>query len=343
MKKNYNFKRRKLILPEYGRHVQEMVDSLLEIRDKRVRTRQAKALIAIMGDMNPTLRDTADFHHKLWDHLYIMSDFKLDVDSPYARPTQQELTGKPSPMRYPQRFIRYRHYGRYVPLMLERLKGCRDKARVDETVRNLMCYMRASSYEYNRKHPDNNIIVKDIHKMTSDAIVLDDNALKNLKSNYRQPFSARLQNAATADLLPLMEPSGQSSQNGGRNRKKNNNGGGNRKKNNNNRKWQQGQQTAQEGNAQSSQQQNNRRRNNNNNNGSRGNGQQRRQNNNAGVANVNANGSSSPRQQNWQRGKTWHNNNRNNASSSSGGQQQGQRRQQNRQQRNRQQGDTRQR
>lgn len=83
MQKNYNYKRRKLFLPEYGRHIHEMVDSLMQIEDRRERNRQARAVIAVMGNLNPLLRDTADFTHKLWDHLFIMSDFQLDVDSPY--------------------------------------------------------------------------------------------------------------------------------------------------------------------------------------------------------------------------------------------------------------------
>ena len=86
MRHNYNYTRRKLYLPEYGRHIHEMVDSLLLIEDRAERTRQAKAVIAVMGNLNPLLRDTADFTHKLWDHLFIMSDFQLDVDSPYPQP-----------------------------------------------------------------------------------------------------------------------------------------------------------------------------------------------------------------------------------------------------------------
>ena len=74
MQKNYNYKRRKLFLPEYGRHIHEMVDSLMQIEDRRERNRQARAVIAVMGNLNPLLRDTADFTHKLWDHLFIMSD-----------------------------------------------------------------------------------------------------------------------------------------------------------------------------------------------------------------------------------------------------------------------------
>ena len=98
MKKNYNYTRRKLYLPEYGRHIQEMIDSLQLIEDRRERNRQARAVIAVMGNLNPLLRDTADFTHKLWDHLFIMSDFQLDVDSPYPQPSRQELTITPRRM-----------------------------------------------------------------------------------------------------------------------------------------------------------------------------------------------------------------------------------------------------
>ena len=118
MKKNYNYTRCKLFLPEYGRHIHEMVASLLEIEDRRERTRQAKAVIAVMGNLNPLLRDTADFTHKLWDHLFIMSDFQLDVDSPYPRPSRQDLTVAPRRMPYSQRRILFKHYGKYVGEMI---------------------------------------------------------------------------------------------------------------------------------------------------------------------------------------------------------------------------------
>ena len=123
MKKNYNYKRRKLYLPEYGRHIQEMVDSLLQIDDRRERNRQARAVIAVMGNLNPLLRDTADFTHKLWDHLFIMSDFQLDVDSPYPRPSRQELTVTPRRMPYSQDRIALKHYGKYVGRMIRTLAG----------------------------------------------------------------------------------------------------------------------------------------------------------------------------------------------------------------------------
>ncbi len=193
MRKNYNYTRRKLLLPEYGRHIQEMIDSLSAIEDRRERNRQARAVIAVMGNLNPLLRDTADFTHKLWDHLFIMSDFQLDVDSPYPRPTRQELTASPRPLAYSQGRIAHKHYGKYVERMLRALAAEHDPQRVAQTVDNIARYMRSKSYEYNQEHPNNEVIVKDIKRMSGGAIEIDEVALNNLRSDYKQHFSARPQ------------------------------------------------------------------------------------------------------------------------------------------------------
>jgi hypothetical protein len=193
MRKNYNYTRRKLLLPEYGRHIQEMIDSLSAIEDRRERNRQARAVIAVMGNLNPLLRDTADFTHKLWDHLFIMSDFQLDVDSPYPRPTRQELTASPRPLAYSQGRIAHKHYGKYVERMLRALATEHDPQRVAQTVDNIARYMRSKSYEYNQEHPNNEVIVKDIKRMSGGAIEIDEVALNNLRSDYKQHFSARPQ------------------------------------------------------------------------------------------------------------------------------------------------------
>ena len=193
MKKNYNYTRRKLYLPEYGRHIQEMIDSLQLIEDRRERNRQARAVIAVMGNLNPLLRDTADFTHKLWDHLFIMSDFQLDVDSPYPQPTRQELTIAPRRMAYSQGRIAFKHYGKYVERMIGSLAGDKDRREVSRTVDNLARYMRSKSYEYNQEHPNNEVIVKDIKRMSGGAIEIDEDALNNLRSDYKQHFTARPQ------------------------------------------------------------------------------------------------------------------------------------------------------
>ena len=193
MKKNYNYTRRKLFLPEYGRHIHEMIDSLSKIEDRRERTRQARAVIAVMGNLFPLLRDTADFTHKLWDHLFIMSDFQLDVDSPYPRPSRQELTMAPHAMRYTQSRIGYKHYGKYVEQMIRTLADARDPQLVSSTVDNLARYMRAKSYEYNQEHPNNEVIVRDIKRMSEGTIKIDEEALNNLRSDYKQHYSPRPQ------------------------------------------------------------------------------------------------------------------------------------------------------
>ena len=189
MRKNYNYTRRKLFLPEYGRHIQEMVDSLLEIEDRCERTRQAKAVIAVMGNLNPLLRDTADFTHKLWDHLIIMSDFKLDVDSPYPLPTRQELTVSPRKLNYPQSSIPHKHYGKYVGRMIRKVSESDHCAEMSQVVGNIALFMRLKSFEYNQEHPSDMVIAKDILKMSGNVIKLDEEALNNLRNDYKQHFS----------------------------------------------------------------------------------------------------------------------------------------------------------
>ena len=103
----YNTKKTQLIIPEYGRHVQIMINQILETQDRAERNKMAKAVIGIMGNMNPHLRDVPDFQHKLWDQLFIMSNFELDLDSPYEKPQKEVLAQKPERLAYPQRNPKY--------------------------------------------------------------------------------------------------------------------------------------------------------------------------------------------------------------------------------------------
>ena len=196
MRKNYNYTRRKLYLPEYGRHIHEMVDSLLEIEDRAERTRQAKAVIAVMGNLNPLLRDTADFAHKLWDHLFIMSDFQLDVDSPYPLPTRQDIMVSPRPLSYPQSRIACKHYGKYGGRISKVLAENADKYSVDSTVDNVARYMRAKSYEFSQEHPSNEVITKDIERMSDYRIKVSEQALTPVRSEYKNAHTAHGQKSA---------------------------------------------------------------------------------------------------------------------------------------------------
>jgi len=186
MEKNYNFTRRKVFLPEYGRHIHEMVDYLKTIRDRDERTRQAHIVIDVMGNLNPLLRDTSDIAHKLWDHLFIMAEFSLDVDSPYPIPSQGDLNPQPEKMEYPRKRMMFKHYGQDVEQMILSLKGSRDRAAVEEAIENIARYMRTKSYEYNQEHPNNEVIINDIKRMSRGGLSIDENALGSLKSEYRQ-------------------------------------------------------------------------------------------------------------------------------------------------------------
>lgn len=193
MRKNYNYTRSKLYLPEYGRHIQQMVDSLLLIEDRQERTRQAKAVIAVMGNLNPTLRDTEDFKHKLWDHLFIMSDFRLDVDSPYQQPSRQDLTIVPQKMPYPQTHIMFKHYGKYAQRLVQMLASKQGSRTAEREVANVARFMRSKSYEYNNEHPNNESIIRDIHLMAGGNVEVDLSEVSTMRSEYRPGLSSRPQ------------------------------------------------------------------------------------------------------------------------------------------------------
>ena len=194
MRKNYNFTRSKLYLPEYGRHIHKMVDSLLLIEDRQERTRQAKAVIAVMGNLNPMLRDTEEFKHKLWDHLFIMSDFQLDVDSPYMQPSRQDLALRPEKLRYPQSRIMFKHYGKYAQKLLHHAVEQMPSHDVHGEIVNIARYLRAKSYEYNNEHPNNESIARDIRLMSGSDVELNLTDVANMRSDYR-PHQSNMRGA----------------------------------------------------------------------------------------------------------------------------------------------------
>ena len=116
----YNTQKKKLIIPEYGRHIHQMIDQAVALKDKEKRDQMAKAIIGVMGNLNPHLRDVPDFKHKLWAQLFIMSDFKLDVDSPFDKPSKEVYEKrKPNKLDYPQNYPKYRFYGNNIKRMID--------------------------------------------------------------------------------------------------------------------------------------------------------------------------------------------------------------------------------
>lgn len=115
----YNSERPHLIIPEYGRHVQKLIDNCVAIEDIEERNKMARAIVDVMGNLQPHLRDVPDFKHKLWDQLFIMSDFKLEAESPYPKPEREELAAKPDRLAYPKYDSKYRFYGNNIQTMIE--------------------------------------------------------------------------------------------------------------------------------------------------------------------------------------------------------------------------------
>lgn len=116
---DYNTTRTKLIIPEYGRHIQKMVNYCMSLKDSKERNEFAEVIIEVMGELNPHLRDVPDFQHKLWDQLFIMSKFELDVDSPYPRPTAEQVYSKPNKIAYPKDEYKYKYYGKNIRRMID--------------------------------------------------------------------------------------------------------------------------------------------------------------------------------------------------------------------------------
>ena len=162
MNYDYNTQRKKMALPEYGRNVQKMVDHIMTIEDREERNRAARTIIQIMGNLNPQIRDTGDFKHKLWDHLAIIADFKLDIDSPYPQPDLSKFNEKPKAIPYRQSDIRYLHYGRIIELMIDAASEM-DEGEEKEYLTNLILNQMKKSYiTWNRSQVSDEVIIGDM-------------------------------------------------------------------------------------------------------------------------------------------------------------------------------------
>ena len=181
---DYNTTRRKLILAEYGRNVQNMVAYICTLPSKEERNRHAQVVIDLMGFLNPHLRDVADFKHKLWDHLHIISDFKIDVDSPYPTPSKDALYLKPEPLGYPQHRIRYKHYGKTIEIMMQKAKAMDDPQRRQQMIQSIANFMKMAYVTWNKDSVADETIIEDLRELSNGELVLEDNV--NLtKVEYR--------------------------------------------------------------------------------------------------------------------------------------------------------------
>ena len=162
---DYNSQRKKLILPEYGRNIQMMVDHLATITNRDERTRAAKTVISVMGNLYPHLRDVPDFRHKLWDHLMIMSNFTLDIDSPYPLPEKDILEEKPEKLPYNNHRIKYKHYGFLTEKLIEKIKETEDPE-IKRVLTVLTAnHMKKSFLTWNKDSVEDDQIYNDINTL----------------------------------------------------------------------------------------------------------------------------------------------------------------------------------
>lgn len=189
---DYNTTRNELILAEYGRNVQNMVKYIIELPDREERNKYAQAVIDLMGFLNPHLRDVADFKHKLWDHLHIISGYKIDVDSPYPKPTPEAALIKPDHIGYPQQKIKYKHYGKTVEVMIEKAKAVDEPERRAAMVQGIANFMKMAYVTWNKDSVADETIFKNLRELSGGQLELDENV--NLNKVEFKPVISRPSN-----------------------------------------------------------------------------------------------------------------------------------------------------
>ncbi|APY12675.1 DUF4290 domain-containing protein [Seonamhaeicola sp. NFXS20] len=170
----YNTEREHLIIPEYGRHMQKMINHAKTVEDREERNKLAKAIISVMGNMQPHLRDVPDFQHKLWDQLFIMSNFELDVDSPYTKPTKELLTERPEPLKYPQNHPKYRFYGNNIKTMIDVANTWEEGELKQALVYTIANHMKKCFLNWNKDTVEDIVIYDHLFELSDGKINLRD-------------------------------------------------------------------------------------------------------------------------------------------------------------------------
>jgi hypothetical protein len=214
-KNTIHFTQRKdLILPEYGRNIQQMVEYAVAVKDKKERTRCAYSIISLMGRMFPYLRDVEDFKFKLWDNLALMSDYKLDIDYPFEIQKQENITQEHTKIPYKNYKIKYLHYGNTIQRYIKEAGKIGNEAKREALINTLCNYMKKSLLAWNKEIADDRKVVEDIAKLSDGKISIDENSKFMTMEEYMRPKQNREQNGS----------------NNKRNKNKNRNNGNGKKK-----------------------------------------------------------------------------------------------------------------
>jgi hypothetical protein len=181
----YNTDLTPLIISEYGRNIQKMVDFAITVEDREERNRVARAIIDIMGQLNPHLRDVNDFKHKLWDHLFVISKFQLDVDSPYPKPSPETFTTKPQRVAYPRNNIRYKHYGKVVEDMIQKAIEMQEGETKDAFIETIANVMKSFYITWNKDNVSDDVILDQLKMLSKGQLKLKEGVRLANKSDLQ--------------------------------------------------------------------------------------------------------------------------------------------------------------
>ena len=171
---DYNTGRPKLIIPEYGRNIQKMVEFAMTIEDREKRSGIAKVIIQIMSQVNPGVKESVDYKQKLWDHLFIISDFKLDVDSPFPIPTREVLEAKPERVPYGVKNFRYGHYGKNIEKIIEKVATMEDGPEKDAMVNTIANHLKKAFLTWNRDSVNDEVIYEHLAELSKNKLKLSE-------------------------------------------------------------------------------------------------------------------------------------------------------------------------
>ena len=168
----YNTEREKIVISEYGRNIQVMIRHLMEIEDRKQRTEAAYFIVNVMAQMNPQVKESNDYMHKLWDHLHIIANYELDVDGPYPKPTPEMQKQKPEHVGYQKNNIRYGHYGQYIYDVVKKVKEMEDGPKKQAILINIANQMKRDYLNWNRDTVNDLLILDDLYKISGEEIAL---------------------------------------------------------------------------------------------------------------------------------------------------------------------------
>ncbi|MEI6766352.1 MAG: DUF4290 domain-containing protein [Bacteroidota bacterium] len=168
----YNTTRERMLIPEYGRNVQKLIQYALTIEDREKRTKAARMIVAMMGQLYNPSRETGDIRQKLWDHLFIISNYQLDVDSPFTKPEPKPADAKPSKTAYPHKFIRFKQYGKNIEFMIKEATNFEEGEEKQYLVKTIANHLKKMYLNWNRESVDDAVIIEHLRTLSDGKLVL---------------------------------------------------------------------------------------------------------------------------------------------------------------------------